>query len=287
MSFTIETNNPGQLYMIMNMVSHVLPMANICIKKDGLYISGLDTSHISYIELELDKDYFTRYEMKCDIEKNDITLGISMNELVKILKVSHAVDHLVLNYNTDDDNQLYLSFRGSGIIRTYTLPLFDIENTVYEISRLDYPVELEINSKTLNNLLDSILITETDQLMFKVNQHKLSICSNGDNINVNSNINIQFDNNRSAVTKTKLKLNIKDNTKCKYDTKETIYTVHSCEGSFHNSFDIQRIKQFTKFYNIFPTIHCNIYPQQPLRLDYIINDNGSVLHYYISPKIED
>ena len=86
MSFTIETNNPDQLYMIMNMVSHVLPMGNICIKEDGLYISGLDTSHISYIELELDKDYFTRYEMKCDIKKNDITLGISMNELVKILK---------------------------------------------------------------------------------------------------------------------------------------------------------------------------------------------------------
>jgi proliferating cell nuclear antigen len=283
MSFLLESNRIRYLYDILDMVSSVLTTTTIAIQSDGLYISDMDSSHISFIQLELSKTDFVRYDTTFRNNQSQIIIGISLPELVKIIKTGINNDKIILEYK--DSNKLDIVFNGCGLTRRYKLPLIDTEPSDLTIPSMDYPLELEISSKLFNNIIQSIAITDTEAILFKVNNKTLKIESETNE--VDSVIQVCFDKQEEFVTKNKHRIHPGNKTIVLDKCKELIYRLHSCEGVFNALFNLNRIKLFVKAYSLASTVMCNISNNSPIRLDYELNETGSVLYYYISPKINE
>lgn len=283
MSFFLESNRIRYIYDILDMVCSVVTSTTIHIKADGLYISDMDSSHVSFIHLELDKSDFVRYNTIFNNGESSIVIGISLSELVKIIKTGINNERIVLEYK--DSNKLNIIFNGCGLTRRYKLPLLDIESSNLAIPSMDYPLELEISSKLFNNIIQSIEITGTEAILFKINNKTLQIESEIDH--TDSAIQVCFDKREEFITKNKHRIQPGNKTLVLDKYKELIYRLDSCEGSFQSVFNLNKIKLFSKAYSLSPTIMCNISNNYPIRLDYELNEMGSVLYYYISPKINE
>ena len=281
MSFNIETFNIKYINDVLEHINTILDITTIKIKSDGLYISDMDASHISFIYLELDKTDFSKYDVTFDDNENCIDIGISLTDLVKIIKSGIDLDNMILRYNKK--NKLEIIFNGLGFTRNFKLPLVNIDSNDLEIPSMDYMVELEISYKILRDIINSLAISETETIIFIVDNHKLKIKAD----TLESEAEINFEKKEMYKNKRKLKIKPNDNTIISDTEKELIYKLHSCENNFSISFNFNRIKQFIKNSNLSDTIMCNLSNNLPIRFDHELNDRGSVIYYYLSPKIED
>ena len=281
MSFIIEANNIKYINDVLEHVNTILDNTILKIKDDGLYISDMDASHISFIYLELDQTDFNKYDVTFDDHENCIGIGISLTELVKVIKSGIDLDNMILKYNKT--NKLEIIFNGLGFTRKFKLPLINIECNDLEIPSMDYMVELEISYKIFKDIINSLAISETETIIFSVDNHKLKIKADS----VDSEAEINFEKKEMYKNKRKLKIKPKDSSITSDIEKELIYKMHSCEDNFSISFNFNRIKQFIKNSNLSDTIMCNLSSNLPIRFDHELNDRGSVIYYYLSPKIED
>jgi len=281
MSFIIEANNIKYINDVLEHVNTILDNTILKIKDDGLYISDMDASHISFIYLELDQTDFNKYDVTFDDNENCIGIGISLTELVKVIKSGIDLDNMILKYNKT--NKLEIIFNGLGFTRKFKLPLINIECNDLEIPSMDYMVELEISYKIFKDIINSLAISETETIIFSVDNHKLKIKADS----VDSEAEINFEKKEMYKNKRKLKIKPKDSSITSDIEKELIYKMHSCEDNFSISFNFNRIKQFIKNSNLSDTIMCNLSSNLPIRFDHELNDRGSVIYYYLSPKIED
>lgn len=267
-------NDTSQFSSIFDTVSNILEIGSLRIREDGIYISGLDSSHVSLINVELNKDDFKIYNYL-----EDIDIGINFKDFVKIIKSGISNEDVQIICNNSDN--LNVIFKGYGLNKKYSLKILNVDNEDIAISDQDYHLELEIKSKLFSNIVNSILITESDSMKFNIYDNKLRIQSFVDH----SDIDIELTKQPMVRKKIKIK---KCNNKLESNTIiEKEYELYSCEGKFNTNISINYIKLISKAFNICQKIMCNLSPNSPLRIDFMITDNGSMIQYYVSPKIED
>jgi len=274
--FSLIPNNTKIFSNIFDTVSNILDTGMLKIRHDGLYVSGLDTSHVSFIKLEINKSDFKLYKYT-----EDIDLGINFNDFVKIIKSGFNNEDVIISCK--DSNRLDIHFNGSGFKKRYSLKLLYVEHCDGDISDLDYKMELEIRSNLFHNLVNSILITESTDIIFSISNNILNIKSEGDY----SEIDIQLNKGCDVSSKIKFKKDSVTNKFIRITSPQKEYELYSCEGNFETAISINFIKKILKALSLCPYVMCNLSPNTPLRLDFMLNDKGSMLQYYISPKITD
>ena len=73
----------------------------------------MDNSHVALVSLNLDKDAFS--EFRCD---RDMTLGMNLGSLTKIIKCANNDDSCKLSASEDADT-LNLQFQGKSALRIH------------------------------------------------------------------------------------------------------------------------------------------------------------------------
>jgi len=280
MSFTLTTNRSKYICDIFDTCSIILKMGDIIVKEDGLYVSGMDSMHVSLISLEINKSDFTGYVFEPDMETKSISIGVNFEEFVKLLKASSGHDDLILQY--DGTPKLDIIFSNDGLRRKYSLKLIDIEVDELHIPSTDYFLELSISSQIFNSMINSVAITGADEMRFSIKNNRLITSSTGDL----SDTEFIFNKESGYESRIGCKINLKKRVANISPSSKQIYKLISCQGDFSSSIGLNLLKNISKANSLTPTIMCNMSPDKPLRLDYEFNDNGSVLYYYISPKIE-
>lgn len=268
-----------QFTSIFDTASNVLELGNLNVKSDGLHLSGMDTSHVSFINVEISNDDFETYDYS-----QDIGLGINLKEFVKILKCNDDKDKIEISCDSLEKStttNLQIKFYGSGINRKYSLKLMYIDEDEIDVPDMDYPMELEIRSKLFNNLINSITVIDGDYIKFNVCEQKLLLQSNSDT----SELNIEILKESRNVEKNIVKKI--DNKFVKKKIMQKEYELFSCEGNFTSTINLNFIKLISKAFNISPYVLCYVAPSSPLRMDFMLNDNGTLIQYYVSPKVDD
>ena len=267
------------LTSIFDTASNVLELGVLNVKADGLYLSGMDSSHVSFIKVEINEDDFETYDYT-----QDISLGINLKELVKILKCSDDKDQIEISCDSLEKStttNLQIKFYGSGINRKYSLKLLYIDEDEIEVPDMDYPMEFEMRSKLFNNLINSITVIEGDYIKFNVYEQKLMLQSCSDTSELNIEILKESRNIEKKIVKKQ------DN---KFVTKKIMqkeYELYSCEGNFTSTINLNFIKLVSKAFSISPYVLCHVAPSSPLRMDFMLNDYGTLIQYYVSPKLDD
>ena len=268
-----------QFTSIFDTASNVIELGNLNVKSDGLHLSGMDTSHVSFINVEISNDDFETYDYS-----QDIGLGINLKEFVKILKCNDDKDKIEISCDSLEKStttNLQIKFYGSGINRKYSLKLMYIDEDEIDVPDMDYPMELEIRSKLFNNLINSITVIDGDYIKFNVCEQKLLLQSNSDT----SELNIEILKESRNVEKNIVKKI--DNKFVKKKIMQKEYELFSCEGNFTSTINLNFIKLISKAFSISPYVLCYVAPSSPLRMDFMLNDNGTLIQYYVSPKVDD
>jgi len=273
----LETNNSKYFCDAIESVSNVLKMGNISVKDDGLYVSGMDDMHVSLIKLEIEKNDFDKFE-----KIGPVNLGINFEEFVKLLKTSSGRGKLSIIYN-ESNPKLDIIFENDGLKRKYGLMLMDIDVDDLDVPSIDYHLELELSTKVFSNMINSVITTGAEQITFKIKDKQLSTFSKGDL----SETEFLFDRVEGYENEKKLKINIGKSEAKSSTNKKKIYELMSCEGEFNVTVGTSILKNITKANQLTEFVTINMIADNPVRLDYNLNNDGSFIYYYISPKLDD
>jgi proliferating cell nuclear antigen len=147
---------------------------NIILDAYGLSIKGMDSAHVSFIDLFIDKSEFKEWECF-----DEVVIGLNLKNLIRILSIGKEDDDVIFEYTKDDD---IITIIINSIFRKaeYELRLFTIESEILEIPDTDYITTININSNYYNQIINEILVVCSDTLEFEINKDKIYINSFGD-----------------------------------------------------------------------------------------------------------
>jgi|TARA_B110000967_G_scaffold202006_1_gene240110 proliferating cell nuclear antigen PCNA len=277
MSCRLQPKNPKYFCDVIDAVSSVVSKTNIYVTGEGLKILAMDENRVSFIKLELEKNDFEVFDFS-----GVIKLGLDLTEFVKLLKSASGHNSLVLTYE-DTNPRMVINFKNDGLARKYSVSLIDIDEEPPRPTNPDYYMELDISCKLFTNMINSVMVTGSEEIKFNIKDKKLTTFSKGDI----SETEFIFDKDCGYEDETKLKLNLKNRVKKSVIEKKKIYELISCEGDFSMTVNINMLKKMSRANTIIDTVSINMKYDEPLRLDYNLNGDGSFIYYYIAPKIEE
>jgi len=129
-------------------------------------LQAMDNSHVALVSLELKKEAFS--EFRCD---RDMTLGMNLASLQKIIKCANNDDNCKLSASEDADT-LNLQFQGKKAARIgeYEMKLMDIDSEQLGIPDTEYDAKVAMPSaefakiiRDLQALGESVKIEATEE----------------------------------------------------------------------------------------------------------------------------
>lgn len=249
-SLGFRTKNIDNIKNIVKLIHAVIDQVNFGFYPEGIKISTMDQSHVSFIDILIPKEFFSNYN--CG---NGFVKGINLKYLIQILNHLNKDDDLIMLFENNCD-EIDIKFINCKYSKFYTLKLLEIENEGLTIPELEDMSIITLSSNYFNNIINDFNDIGT-QLRFKIlkDKEKISLKCDGEMTN--------------------LKMILHD---------EDIETTNLQDIELY--YNIKHIQTFTKFYVLNSKIEINIKQDLPIILKYTIMDTG-YMNYYIAPKLED
>jgi proliferating cell nuclear antigen PCNA len=272
---------PDGLFKIFDSLSGLLTDIQLLINKDSIQMSQMDSSQICLTKLELSCEDFESYQ--CN--ENHIQIGLSLKYFTSILKAGKKSNKIVISMK-DTDN-LNIQFYTQSDSKEYTLKLLDIQNELLEIPDMDPWCEFTVTPYLYNDILESAAITETQSLKIINKNNTLVFKSNGE-IGTSNQV---FKSGSYSEKKRQIVIK-KDGDKIStnhFSANNKSYILSCGENNAIDlEFSMKMLLLFKKSCSLAEKVTLNLYPENPLRLDIILNENnGSFLFFYLAPKLSE
>lgn len=177
--FKSKLENINQFKAIINGISHLVDEITIKIDSNGLYAKAIDRSHITFIGLEIKKDFFDEYEIDKPGE-----LSINLDEILNILS-RHKKNDLLILYSNDDI--LSLKFIGDGV-RKFEIKQVESIYTSNKRPTVDFSIiDLEIPFHFFKDTIEDLSLV-SDRFKLKITDFDLIVECNGTFSNIKSHI---------------------------------------------------------------------------------------------------
>jgi proliferating cell nuclear antigen PCNA len=150
--------------------------ANFQFRTDGLYLSCMDSGHISLVNCKLDQTYFATYEVS-----ETYNIGIQLAVLLKVFKSMDKQEKISFSYYNDKDF-LEIRITSDTTKRDQIFNLHEMYIDVEEIkpSFEDYNWFGQLTGNQLKTLFKQISIIETSDCLFDMYPEKFSLTVKGD-----------------------------------------------------------------------------------------------------------
>jgi len=230
-------------------ISDLVNEARFKITRDGLELVAMDPANVAMVIFKLFSSSFTEY----DVEKEQ-EIAINLQNFKQILRRVGPSDILALELT--GENKLQIQLKGNTI-RTFSLPLIEIEEKEQRIPNLTFPVIIGTTSAVLNDAIaDADIVAESVTLA--VEPEKFTISAEGDL----SKAHIEIKNGEE----TKIKSQSPAKIKAKYSIEYLKKMINA--GKLANEVSI--------FFN----------QDYPLKLEYKIVDK-LLLSFILAPRVEN
>lgn len=101
--FEAKLNDGNVLRKIVDSIKELVTDVNLEVSPNGISVQAMDSSHVALVQLKLDKGGFAVY--RCD---KAVTLGLSITNLAKVLRLVTGNDSITLKCNTEEPNALQI-----------------------------------------------------------------------------------------------------------------------------------------------------------------------------------
>lgn len=125
---------------ILESLGELVEQAEIKASERGLSIQVMDLMHVALADIFLSSSMFTKY--RCD---RDITIGVQLKTLVKILRGMSVENDGVFRMECDDcATDLVIKNIRQGNVLSFKLKLFSFDTEAYNVPELDFSVDVII-----------------------------------------------------------------------------------------------------------------------------------------------
>lgn len=231
-----------------SIISELVNEARFKISKDSVELVAMDPANVAMVIFKLLSSCFTEYDVP---EPKEVALNLS--NLKQILKRANASD--ILSLELLEDSKLKIQLK-SDTIRTFSLPLIDVEEKEQRIPNLQFPITISLPSSVLTNVMDDVSIV-AESVNFSVDNERFVVSAEGDLSKANIEINKSDDNIINSTTKA--------NVKSKYSVEY-----------------LKKMVQGTKLADKVSVFFSQDYP---LKLEYKVIDK-LLLSFILAPRVE-
>jgi len=224
-----------------------------------MFIQAMDSARVSIVEMYIPADWFDKYE---NTKGGTITLGINTTIMFKVLSTRDKIQSILLEYDLDQSDKLGLEFTSeskSVFNKNFEIPLMDIDEEMMEIPTMDYQAEFSLPSANFASLVTQMKLFG-DTLQFECSEDKIQMSAVSLDVG-KMNVNIPIDDLNSFSINEGEELNL--------------------------SFSITHLSSICAYSKIAKDIDISITNNYPIRLTYLLNDNGAKFVFYLAPKISD
>lgn len=169
MTFKAQIINHTTLKNAFESIRLIVDEITLIANNKGLHLRCLDKSHITFIVMDLDKNFFDEWECE-DPEKIHLDVDVFYN----ILKKAKKEDILELSLN---EGNLIIELKGDAT-RRFEIGLIDLEYENPQPPYIDFPCTINIPSGLLKEYVDDMEMF-SEKLEFIVDEDYLRICADG------------------------------------------------------------------------------------------------------------
>lgn len=231
---------------------------SLVFKKDGLFIQGMDKSHVCMYEVFINKEWFHTYEN----DEIESVISFDSQTFFSVLNVVNDYYKIVIYHNNALKDNLNIDLivlnENSGeFSKFFTIPLADTDFELFSLPNIEYEVDFSIDAKKMCEITNQLLLFGLD-LEIICSEEKIQLGTNG--ISGNMLVNILLNDLKE------------------FSISEGEYIVLKYSLSY-----LGKICLSNKLSNV---IEFSLSGEYPMRINYDLGENSS-LKFYIAPKIID
>ena len=150
-------------------VSKITDEIKLRIDPEKIWFRGMDSAHVSMIDFEIPKSYFSDYEVE-----NEEIINILLEKVTKFLKGVKKNETIELTLDKEGGKLVVRII--SGYTREFAVPLLDVgETSPLGLPKVEFPVMYRISASALQEALKNVkqisdkvkLIATMDELKIK------------------------------------------------------------------------------------------------------------------------
>lgn len=246
------------LKKLLESIKDLVTEANFDCSSAGMSLQAMDSSHVSLVALFLRKEGFELYRAD-----RNISLGINLQNMAKILKCSGTDDVITLKAE-DNGDQVEFMFESPKQTRNshFQLKLMDIDSEHLGIPDTEYKCIVKMPSAEFKRICSEItVIGDTVKISASKDGVKFSVAGDMGTGSITCKQNAAVDDEKDAV---QIKL----------------------EEEVSLTFALRYLNSFAKATPLSTMVSLKMSPDVPLVVEYAIEDIGHI-RYYLAPKIEE
>jgi proliferating cell nuclear antigen len=230
-------------------ISELVHEARFKLTKDGIEMIAMDPANVAMVVFKLLSSAFTEYEIDKETE-----IAINLANFKQILRRAKAND--ILSLELTNENKLKITLKGKSM-RTFSLPLIEIEETEQKVPNLSFPVIISTATSVLNDAIDDADIV-SESVTFAAEPEKMMVSAEGD------------------LSKASIDIPADDLTKISSDTKAGVKSKYSIEY-------LKKMMQGSKLAN---EVNIHFSQDYPLKLGSKLVDKV-LLSFILAPRVEN
>lgn len=254
--FQAKFANASVFKQLIDSMKDLVVVGTFDCKKTGIEMQSLDSSHVSLCTLKLKAEGFETY--RCD---RDMTLGLSMPNLSKVLKCASNDDNVVMmSKHGDDFITLVFESLKMDKVTDFEFKLMEINTEQLGIPESESDCTITMSSNEFRTII-SDLSPIGDTCTLTVDENGISFSSAGDIGSANIIVKKRVEGEEGGCT-------IRTNCPVKLP------------------FASRYLANFTKATALSKNVILSLSNEQPLIVEYQIPDFGDV-KYYLAPKMDE
>ena len=253
---TIISMDDGTIFKkIMDLLKDVLDVGIFIINEDGISLQSLDSSHISFIQMLLQKSAFSKFIYNKNRE-DDLEFAISMESLCNVLKCMNVGEQITISHN-EEDNKVSWTFENpdTGSYKNFNLNLLNDESQDINIPKSNFDCRI----KTLSSEF---------QLILK------NLAYIGDYVNICIDKDNDIVDFKSAGDQSDGLIRLQKNNHTKLKLTE----------NFDSKFSLKYLQIYAKSSSFSSTVSIHLKENAPISLEYKIDHLSGIIRYFIAPK---
>ncbi|MCH8004354.1 MAG: proliferating cell nuclear antigen (pcna) [Nanoarchaeota archaeon] len=240
---------PKYLKESITIISDLVNEARFKVNKEAIELVAMDPANVAMVIFKLLSSSFTEYDVKKDVE-----IAINLNNLKQILRRAKPNDMLTLEL--DPENKLKIQLKGDNV-RTFNLPIIDLDEKEQKIPDLKFPVSVTVSSSILNEAIEDVDIV-AESVTFLAEPKKFTIQAEGD------------------LSQAKIEMKEGDNVKIKTDGNDKVKAKYS----------VEYLKKMISGSKIADDVSISFSNDYPLKLEFKTVDKV-MLSFILAPRVEN
>jgi proliferating cell nuclear antigen len=124
----LKTIQASALKAVFEVLKDIINDVNVYFTADGIHVLSLDTARVTLVHMTLQADNFEEYECP-----QDVTAGLNMANMYKLLKSISGTDTLTINIKDRDYMEIFIENPVKKSSTSFRLKLLDINEDILEL----------------------------------------------------------------------------------------------------------------------------------------------------------